>query len=250
MEFKDITFCVLWHDDDKQFLPMLIHSIAPYVGSRLILCETKQVHRSYNTDFLPQEPSAKITLKSKDETVEQYLYQYDGNFNFAHAKNSVLDRVLTPWCFFLDCDERIVSDITALFEAKGNIHSDGVYVNVIAPQPKDENGEVQIDVSKQIRLFRCSDEIRFDGEIHEQVTESIHQNGGVVNESHIVINHVGYLDGKKNFQKTLRNIRGLCRAIGKGEEKAYNYEMLRIELVKLKEAGVLDNVIEGITTWH
>ncbi len=135
-----------------------------------------------------------VDTGSEDKTIEiaermgAEVYKIDWRENFSEARNFSLSKVTSDWILYLDADEyldpRSKPELTNFVQKKGKI---GVFCNVRSLDSKNSP-----NVMKYARLFASSHGIRFSGRVHEQIEDSLLQNGYKLIESGITIHHTGY----------------------------------------------------------
>ncbi len=129
--------------------------------------------------------------------------------DFAAARNAVLKEAASDWLLHLDADEVVDPEnaqaIRALVDADGE-GADAIEVTLAnycnqpkawrwvsaggSPYRKHWTGYLAAPLC---RLFRNRPEFQYREPIHENITESIHEAGGVICPSSILIHHYGYL---------------------------------------------------------
>lgn len=132
----------------------------------------------------------KEIAESKGATVFEYEWKND----FAAAKNFALDKASGDWIVFLDADEWFDGDcaknIKKAIEDAQNQNYSAVASKLINFYTEKEI----LETGMTIRIFKHSDNIRFDRAIHEALFD-LSKNialPGIFNEN-LVINHSGYM---------------------------------------------------------
>jgi len=222
--FSNLTICVITRDEDKHYLGDLWLSVMPLIeqGAATSIVHTVKSEKEF------------AEVLNKDEYSTLARYHYTGNFNFGRAKNIALDCVLTEWVLFLDSDERLNLDASAVLSIINNPDLDAAYCKVhsiyapftdVVPCTSDsENIQLrEDDISPQIRIFRVNrhrqdgrheiGRYRFTEGMHEQIKPSIVERGGMVSDSAIRVFHVGYKNPAYNFTKAMRNVQGLAAGL-------------------------------------
>lgn len=100
--------------------------------------------------------------------------------DFSAAKNFALDNVEGDWIVFLDADEIIRENDAhkvrqAMERYLGDTRVMGFVCRLVDYDPKEP--EVEKGDCYQIRIFRCSRSIRYEGRIHEHLVDAAHQAG-------------------------------------------------------------------------
>lgn len=168
-----------------------------------------------------------VDTGSTDQTVniaKQYganIYYEKWNNDFSKARNISLDHATSDWILILDCDEyidkvscriikRLMSDSTA----------EAYWVKIINIL---ENNLTQ--TGHNVRLVRNNSCYRFQGKIHEEITESIVTNA-CIKHSDIIIYHYGYCSEKVDIQdKINRNMKILNMYNEKEKDGFYYYNL-------------------------
>jgi len=122
--------------------------------------------------------------------------------DFASQRNFALKHIRTKWVMMLDSDEYLSNFEYRQFvelTKKDNIGG----INVIIKNLIDNNSSQFYH--RYTRIFLNHKNIRFTGKIHEQIRESIEENGFSVYDSDFEITHTGYSEA--NEQKYDRNLR-------------------------------------------
>lgn len=132
------------------------------------------------------------------------IFHFDWINDFAAARNFALKQSSGKWILYLDADERL--DQESIQEIKTVIVSNkkiGVFCNVISYSEVAGN----TNKMKYARLFKNSDEIEFEGRVHEQIEKSLTKNNYDILDSNIKIVHLGYDQTKEVYeQKARRNL--------------------------------------------
>jgi hypothetical protein len=195
---QKISFVVLWHDGDKQYLKGLMESLPK--NCELILVKTAE-----------GEPRVKF-FGSKivnDVLVCEYEINYK-ELDLGHFRNVAKSYASCEWIISLDADERISisqADIDLINKQPENVG--GILVNLISYTVNEAKGV--INTIQPVRIFR--NKFNWKYLIHEQILESITKGGYMVRPSDIMIRHVGYAKPEIQAQKLKRNLPLLCKQI-------------------------------------
>ena len=152
-----------------------------------------------------------VDTGSTDSTIEiadsfnAKIFHFDWINDFSAARNFALSKSNCDWILYLDADERLDEEsakkIRLLTQTDNNI---GYYCTI-----KSYDSENYRDNTiRYIRFFRNHTEARFEGKVHEQITQSLEKLRFKFIHSDILIHHIGYdisKEGKK--QKALRNLK-------------------------------------------
>ncbi|MFZ6031795.1 MAG: tetratricopeptide repeat-containing glycosyltransferase family 2 protein [Melioribacter sp.] len=145
-----------------------------------------------------------VDTGSTDNTVsiaKEYnakVYNFEWINDFSAARNYALSKSTGDWILYLDADERL--DANSIHELKkilNTVTKAGYFCTV-----KSIDSENERDHSiRYVRLFKNSPDIKFSGKVHEQITDSLVENGYQIQHSKIVINHIGYDVSKEEKEK-------------------------------------------------
>lgn len=132
--------------------------------------------------------------------------------DFAWARNRVLEAVTGDWLLHLDADEVVApegsSEIRAIVDADGagadaievvlaNYCDDPRSWRWVAAAPGDPmaRGHAGYVAAPLLRLFRNGRGFEYREPVHENITESVVERGGVIRSAPILIHHYGYQSG-------------------------------------------------------
>jgi glycosyltransferase involved in cell wall biosynthesis len=150
--------------------------------------------------------------------------------DFSAARNAAIALASSDWVLSIDADEW-VSDGAALAAAIGVADAIAYRVTLINHLDKGRR-----EPESLTRLFRRHPGIRFEGRIHEQVTEPV---AALVSQGEgrwlpldaLVIEHDGYLESTKDEKgKRTRNITLLERAVAEAPDDVYLRYKLATEI--------------------
>lgn len=176
-----ITACIIVKNEEEN-IEQCLDSIKDFV-SQIVVVDTG------STDLTP-------TIATNNNV---YLFFHKWNDDFAEARNNSIKYARNEWILIIDADEVIES-----FEFDESILDNpniGGLTCTILNNLNDHN-----DLHSKhtyTRLFRNNPEIRFTGNIHEQIKESILSQNLEIVDSEIVIRHFGYIN--TSDEKKLRN---------------------------------------------
>jgi glycosyltransferase involved in cell wall biosynthesis len=145
-----------------------------------------------------------VDTGSADNTVsiaKEYnakVYNFEWCNDFSAARNYALSKSTGDWILYLDADERLEpGSIHELKKILNTVTKAGYFCTV-----KSIDSENERDHSiRYVRLFKNSPDIKFHGKVHEQITDSLIENGYQIQHSKIVINHIGYDVSKEEKEK-------------------------------------------------
>ena len=171
--------------NEQEFIENCLRSVQP-IADEIILVDTGS--------------SDKTIEIARQFNVKVFPFQWIDDFSA--ARNESLKQAGGEWILQIDADETL--DKASLEELKhitSQPDTDAFSVSVRNYHlPQDM---VKFLDSRQIRLFRNRSEYRYRNKIHEQITLSIEENGGRIQDSSILIHHYGYQT--QNTQKAQRN---------------------------------------------
>lgn len=143
------------------------------------------------------------------------------NDDFSAARNAVLEHVRSDWILHMDADE--VLDAQGAACLRSVVDSDGAGADAIQVILANYSNDIQAwrwkparpgDLSARgytgyievplLRLFRNNPKFRYREAVHENITESVTEHGGVVRQEPVVIHHYGYAcEESKRAEKAL-----------------------------------------------
>lgn len=170
-----------------------------------------------------------VDTGSTDKTVEiakEYdakVFTFDWVDDFAAARNFALSKSTGDWILYLDADERLckgstdnIKEITKTSKKEGY----RCIVNCL-----DEIGG-KPKLMRYTRLFYNNGKIQFKGTVHEQIDESLLQQGYRIVDSNIEIIHIGYNISKESLQqKASRNLNLLLAEYSRKNSSYYAYQL-------------------------
>ncbi len=126
------------------------------------------------------------------------VYNFQWVNDFSAARNYALSKSSGDWILYMDADERL--DANSLPELKKilNTVTKAGYFCTVMNIDNENNRDYSI---RYVRLFKNSPDIKFTGKVHEQITNSLIENGYQIYHSKIIINHIGYDVSKEEKEK-------------------------------------------------
>ena len=177
-----------------------INSISPFC-SQIILVDTGS---DDSTPFIASKLGAEV-------------YFYNWNDDFSDARNFSLKFVRKEWVLIIDTDE--ILDASSLQNNLAFFNDESISgINVVIKNYLDDNLE-QFSTHRYTRVFRNHPQIKFSGRIHEQIRDSIENEGLKIIESDIIIHHFGYNQNDKS--KKVRNLEILQQESDKSQNDFY-----------------------------
>jgi len=178
---EKITACIIVKNEEEN-LERCLDSIREYV-SQIVVVDTGSV------DITP--------LIASQNNVDLFFHKW--NKDFSEARNNSLKYARNEWILVIDADE--VIENFGIDENKLNDKSIGGFACTILNNLNDDN-ELH-SKHTYTRLFRNHPQIRFSGNIHEQIKDSILAQNLKIEESNVIFRHFGYID--TSTDKKLRN---------------------------------------------
>lgn len=181
-----------------------------------------------------------VDTGSTDSTVDiakkynSKIVDFPWNNSFSDARNAGIDEASGDWILIIDCDE-VVNDsskeiIKNLSNNTENIEGFGVLITSII-------GGIESYCSVHVRFFRNKPGYRYEGIIHEQITDSIVRLKPDANflKSQITFTHYGYEnDEVVQARKSKRNL-DLLNAVDEEKRDGMYYCHLGAEYVRLND---------------
>ena len=128
--------------------------------------------------------------------------------DFAKARNLCLEKVKTPWVFWMDADDSVPEETTEVLKELALTPPEKMYgfevVNTERPVSKE--GKITGARFLQIRLFPSHSQIRFQGRVHEQIEPSARALGLSSEYRPLPIYHHGYQTQAIRQIKARRNL--------------------------------------------
>lgn len=136
------------------------------------------------------------------------VVQHTWNNDFAAARNISLSYAQAPWILVLDADEELSPDSASELKELVNGERIAYFLDrhhfcatpnaatfsALAPEhPAAQRGAQAFFATHDIRLFPNDPDIKFTGEVHESVEDSLRTLGYRIERSKIVIFHYGHL---------------------------------------------------------
>ena len=244
-----LSVFVIYSLNDEDFLKDCIDSIPNYAQRVIVRTLPIDYAKQDENGYLPKEYEPIIRSQS-DMFINADLYYSDieNVIDFDKAKNAARNLCTGEWCFNLDADERIIlnqwSEIKRIMD-EVPLEYFGVYVtqNNIMLSIQDEKTKLGMrNPAPVCRMFRNDRRIKYYGEIHETVEESIEKFSKIL-DSNIQLIHLGFQrDAKVLLEKSERNLRKLWRnphlmRLQRYMDYLTNTTLFRHELIKKLELG-------------
>lgn len=191
-----------------------------------------------------------VDTGSSDSTIEiakaygAKVFTFDWTGNFSQARNESLRYSSGDWILYLDADERLIGgeQLKNLVNRNHNF----AYTILIRGKHCLQSGVVE-QVNVYPRLFRKHPKVQFEGVVHEQIVPSIRRLGKVIENSEIVIEHLGYGDSvEKVFEKGIRNVELLKLQLQLHPKDDYAKYQLGNSYVVLKEYEQAESILQSV----
>ncbi|MEJ2615730.1 MAG: glycosyltransferase family 2 protein, partial [Ignavibacteriaceae bacterium] len=166
-----------------------------------------------------------VDTGSSDKTIniakefKASVYSYTWIDDFSAARNFALSKSTGDWILYLDADERLSGKSkNELKKIIGNNYLSGY--RCIVKSVDEVNGKP--NSMRYTRLFHNNPGIKFNGKIHEQIDDSLIENGYKISDADIEIIHIGYNVADNELKdKAIRNLKILQDEF-KENESSYN----------------------------
>ena len=163
------------------------------------------------------------------------IFYYKWIEDFSDARNFALSKSTGDWILYLDADERLsANSINKLKNIIGKKELSGY--RCIINSIDEINGKPNL--MRYTRLFYNKPKIKFSGRVHEQIDDSLMENGYKILNSDIEIIHIGYnvVNGELR-NKAGRNLKILKKEYEKNKS-SYNAYQLANTYTALEEYDI------------
>ena len=133
------------------------------------------------------------------------IFNFQWNNDFSAARNYALSKSTGYWILYLDADERLSNE--SVSELKNIISVNELLgCRCIVNNINEINGKPNF--MRYSRLFHNSPDIKFTGRVHEQIDDSLLENGYQIVDTNIEIIHIGYnISNELLKEKAGRNLK-------------------------------------------
>lgn len=137
------------------------------------------------------------------------VYNYMWTDDFSAARNESIRHAMYDWILSIDADERVdKTNAKRIKDAINILHVDAYLIKLNNTIKQGDDSSIAGQITKSYRLFRNFREFAFTGRIHEEISVSLSEKNAKVQESNIIINHLGYVKDEKTFrEKQNRNLK-------------------------------------------
>lgn len=162
------------------------------------------------------------TIKIAEEFNAE-VFHYEWKNDFSDARNYALSKSNGTWILYMDADERLtgksVNELKNITE-RNDLAGYRCTINSI-----DENNG-KPNFMRYTRLFHNNPRIKFIGRIHEQIDNSLLENGYKILDSDIEIIHIGYnVENEELKNKAGRNLKILINEYKKNKSSYNAYQL-------------------------
>ncbi|MEW9700327.1 glycosyltransferase [Paenibacillus sp. SI8] len=207
-----VTLCMIVCDEEEH-IGTCLSTAKPYVDEIIVV------------DTGSRDQTAAIA-----EQMGAQVYRQKWNDHFAEARNYALKRAHGDWILVLDADERLEPIDPEYFEnLLANHAAAGFYVTV---RHYDSARTDDYETDTICRLFRNLPGISYHGRIHEDIgmSISIHFPKMTINNSTLVVSHLGYLRQLiQSKNKVARNRKLLEQAVLEESDTLYYRYAIGVE---------------------
>ncbi len=164
------------------------------------------------------------------------VFPFPWKEDFAAARNESIFRASGEWIFYLDADERLVTDGLAdcIRRTVSRQGVDAWAVNI----RNYKFGTDAFDNTRNIRLFRHLPDVKFENEVHERVEPSLVRRGATIRTASFEIDHFGYKLVPDSFEQKLeRNLALSIRHLEREPDDPYCLYYVGVTLLLLRRYG-------------
>ncbi len=142
--------------------------------------------------------------------------------DFSAARNVSLQHCTGEWILVIDADERL-ADGSSLQDCIASAHpSTGGFLITVISSARNAGSRLDTFANSICRCFRNDSSVRYRGEIHEQIVDSILEAGYTLAQSNCTIVHLGYdLPREQMLLKQQRNLKLIEQALAKHPNDPY-----------------------------
>lgn len=171
-----------------------------------------------------------VDILSKRLLNNGQVLEYQWNDNFADARNYGLDHCRGKWILQLDADEVIHKQFAPMIKQMINGKYDAFRFRIINfRECPFLVQDPEKDILTSIRMWRNDPKIRYNGIVHETVTQSIKDAGYTIGDAPVPILHYAYLKGPGRHFDLMK------RAAEKEPKRSNNHYFLGEEYVRRQQ---------------
>lgn len=219
---ESISACLIARNEED-FLPGCLRSLTRKVDE-IVIVDTGSTDRTVDIAI---KAGAKVLHHSWDD-------------NFSVPRNMGLEAASGDWILYIDADERLTTPAKRSIGA--SIAGADASAARLLLQPR-----IGYTCYSELRLFRNDPRIRFEGIIHERITESLrrvcrHDGTIVASAHHLRLEHIGY-EGDQSH-KHARNEPILRKALKQDPDRVYCWFHLAVTSRALGEFAEMERCLE------
>ncbi len=139
-----------------------------------------------------------------------HVYDFKWIDDFASARNFALSRASGDYFVWLDADDRVPEPSIEAINKLKNFFDGKKYFYFELRDIRDRGKFYGTGVYASLKQIRCAplrEDVRFEGRIHESLTNSLERNNYIPVSTDIIIEHYGYDDPKLLKKKIRRNLK-------------------------------------------
>lgn len=199
-----LSVCLIVKNEEKNIANCLnsILKLSNEIKLQIVVIDTGSVD---NTKYIIEN------LNNNNNII--HLYDFKWNDSFSDARNYAISKAKYNVILSIDADE-IIENENKLIEIIRNPNKDTSAWLINIESFAIKNDSTEYFSSYQFRLFLNDPKIRFNGIIHEQITDSLNKNDLKYEKTDIKIIHSGYnISSEELYQKNHRNLNLLLKAL-------------------------------------
>ncbi len=156
------------------------------------IASVRPLAEAFPVEFIVVDTGSTDGTQPLAESLGCHVIQSTWQNDFAQARNVCLEFAQAPWILSIDADERLENASTCADILRTAPQEVGGILVHLRSHSARTNGGSDVFTAQATRIFRRDDRIRWQGIIHEQITDAIQQAGLLIQPSTIVFTHLGY----------------------------------------------------------
>jgi len=148
------------------------------------------------------------------ESLGAKVYHDEWTDDFASARNKSISYATCDWVMWFDADDRLPKksqEQIAIIKNDPLVHIFAFHIKNINPLPITT---ALTTLFMHFRMWPRAAGLEFRSRLHESVMASAQENGLILTDTDIIVEHVGYQDKSTVHDKMLRNIKIKLKSIG------------------------------------